>query len=212
MDCTDSITKKSILNQTNHINRDFQILAITNRHLCRRPFEEQIRRVCEWHPDALILREKDLTEEEYKLLAKNILPICAAYDVPCILHTYWKTALDLGHDAIHLPLPILRELSTQPQLFSKNRFQKIGTSVHSVEDALEAEKLGATYVTAGHIFSTDCKKGLPPRGLAFLKSVCETSTIPVYGIGGIKFEQEQWESLAEQGAFGGCIMSGMMQL
>ena len=43
---------------------------------------------------------------------------------------------------------------------------------------MEAERLGATYVTAGHIFTTDCKKGLPPRGLDFLKNVCDAVTIP----------------------------------
>lgn len=37
-------------------------------------------------------------------------------------------------------------------------FKVIGTSVHSVEDAIKAEQLGATYMTAGHIFATDCKK------------------------------------------------------
>ena len=44
-------------------------------------FEDQIKRVCEWHPDALVLREKDLPEDEYKALAKSILDICKAYDV-----------------------------------------------------------------------------------------------------------------------------------
>ena len=211
----------SILKKRNDPGRNFQILAISNRHLCNQPFEDQIKRVCEWHPDALVLREKDLPEDEYKALAKNILDICKAYDVPCILHTYWKAALELGHDAIHLPLPLLRELSAESQkhLQSQNStlsqsfhvadFHKIGTSVHSVEDAMEAERLGATYVTAGHIFTTDCKKGLPPRGLDFLKNVCDAVTIPVYGIGGIKFDPQQWNSLKKQGACGG---SGMMQL
>lgn len=207
---------------------NFQIFAISNRHLCDRPFEEQIRRVCDWHPAALVLREKDLAEDDYKALAENVLDICKSYDVPCILHTYWKTALKLKHDAIHLPLPILRELSWKSQnqesptvqeqhpsviqSFQISDFRKIGTSVHSVEDAIEAQSLGATYVTAGHIFTTDCKKGLPPRGLDFLKNVCDAVTIPVYGIGGIKFDPQQWSDLKNQGACGGCIMSGMMQL
>ena len=39
-----------------------------------------------------------------------------------------------------------------------------------VEEAIEAQKLGATYISAGHIFATDCKKDLPPRGLEFLKN------------------------------------------
>ena len=87
MNCNDSMINNSILKKRNNPSRNFQILAISNRHLCNQPFEDQIKRVCEWHPDALILREKDLPEDEYKALAKNILDICKAYDVPCILHT-----------------------------------------------------------------------------------------------------------------------------
>ena len=102
MNCNDSMINNSILKKMNDPGKNFQILAISNRHLCNQPFEDQIKRVCEWHPDALVLREKDLPEDEYKALAKNILDICKAYDVPCILHTYWKAALELGHDAIHL--------------------------------------------------------------------------------------------------------------
>lgn len=221
MKCNDSLTKDSILKLMNDNGRDFKILAISNKHLCDRPFEEQIQRVCDWHPDALILREKDLPENEYKALAEHVLDICKSYDVPCILHTYWHVALELGHDAIHLPLPLLRELSagtpnpdnpTCNTDFHLTDFRKIGTSVHSAEDAIEAQHLGAAYVTAGHIFTTDCKKGLPPRGLDFLKNVCDAVTIPVYGIGGIKFDPQQWIDLKNQGACGGCIMSGMMQL
>lgn len=37
--------------------------------------------------------------------------------------------------------------------------KRIGTSIHSVEDAVFAESHGADYITAGHIFTTDCKKG-----------------------------------------------------
>ena len=44
-----------------------QVVAVTNRSLTERPFLEQIRRVCEMHPDALILREKDLRSEERRV-------------------------------------------------------------------------------------------------------------------------------------------------
>ena len=67
-------------------------------------------------------------------------------------------------------------------------------------------------LTAGHIYVTDCKKGLAPRGLGFLKDVCSTVNVPVYAIGGIKFDEKQWEELKQNGASGGCIMSGMMEL
>ena len=131
--------------------------------------------------------------------------------MPCILHTYWKVALDLHCTSIHLPLAQLRECRKQPDVTLKS-FSQIGTSVHSVEDALEAQKLGATYITAGHIYATDCKKGLPPRGLDFLRNVCRAVDIPVYAIGGIKIDQAQFTDILDCGAAGGCIMSGMMEI
>ena len=54
-------------------NQNFKIIAVSNRKLCNRPFLEQIERVCKIHPEAVILREKDLTEEEYGTLAKEVM-------------------------------------------------------------------------------------------------------------------------------------------
>lgn len=45
------------------------------------------------------------------------------------------------------------------------KFDQVGVSVHSVEQAREAEAGGADYLIAGHIFPTDCKKGLPAPGI-----------------------------------------------
>ena len=156
----------------------------------------------------MILREKDLTEEEYGTLAKEVMNICSRYQVSCILHNFWKTALELGCTSVHLPLPILQKTTDE----EKKKFTKIGISIHSVEEAKEAERLGASYLTAGHIYATDCKKGLLPRGLEFLEEVCKEVNIPVYGIGGIKFDEEQWNDMKKCGAVGGCIMSGMMEI
>jgi thiamine-phosphate pyrophosphorylase len=84
----------------------------------------------------------------------------------------------------------------------------IGASCHSVEEALEAENLHCSYITAGHIFSTDCKKGVAPRGLNFLSDVCNNVSIPVYAIGGIN--QSNMKAVQNAGANGVCIMSGFM--
>lgn len=183
------------------------VIAVTNRKLCNRPFTEQLERVCRHHPRALILREKDLSEHEYELLAEQVLEICRTHDVPCILHTYTAVARRLGCSRIHLPLPLFRTEAS-----SLGDFSLVGTSVHSVEDAIEAEKLGASYLTAGHIYVTDCKKGLPPRGTGFLREVCLQVSVPVYAIGGIHPDENQMKEIIDCGAAGGCIMSGMMRL
>ena len=88
-------------------------------------------------------------------------------------------------------------------------FDLIGVSVHSVEEAIFAEKMGAGYVTAGHIFLTDCKKGLAARGLPFLKNVCESVGIPVYAIGGIT--PDHVDAGLGAGAAGFGVMSGIMR-
>ena len=124
-----------------------------------------------------------------------------------IIHFYSEVAEKLNCESIHLPLFKLKE-----NYEKLSKFKIIGTSVHSVEEAIEAQKLGATYISAGHIFATDCKKDLPPRGLEFLKEVCNSVTIPVYAIGGIKLSDVQMDEIIKCGAKGGCIMSGMMSL
>lgn len=188
-----------------------QVIAVTNRRLCSRPFLEQIERVCRYQPGALILREKDLPEAEYTQLAGDVLAVCGRYGVPCILHTYPNAARALDCTAIHLPLPLLRSFQEAPGNPLRD-FSVIGASVHSVDEAREAEHLGATYLTAGHIYTTDCKKGVPPRGTEFLRHICQAATLPVYAIGGIKAEERQLAEVMDCGAKGGCIMSGMMTL
>jgi len=55
------------------------------------------------------------------------------------------------------------------------------------------------------------KRGVPPRGLEFLKAVCENVNIPVYAIGGINIDGSRRQEVQECGAKGSCIMSGMMK-
>lgn len=183
------------------------MIAVTNRHLCDRDFLEQIDFLASTDIDAIILREKDMTPEAYEKLAKEVLTICEKHHKKCILHTFWQVAKKLQCRNIHLPLPLLIPLSEMDAL---DEFEHIGTSVHSVEDAKMAEQLGATYLTAGHIFETDCKKGLLGRGLAFLEQVCQSTHLPVYAIGGIT--PDHLEILRNVGAVGGCMMSLSMKI
>ena len=184
-----------------------RLIAVTNRTLCSRPFPEQIERVCLLHPKAIILREKDLPKEEYRRLAKDVLEICKKYNVTCIFHSFPEIAVELGCPYIHFPLFLLEKCQNLLPYF-----KEIGSSVHSPEEAVKAERLGATYLTAGHVFTTDCKKGLPARGLEFLKNTVDSVSIPVYGIGGIKINAGQLNMLLDCGAAGGCVMSGMMEI
>ncbi len=180
------------------------ILCVTNRTLCAGDFLERIEAIAAARPAGILLREKDLTEDAYRSLAEQVLSICRRHGTPCILHSFVGAAAALGCTAIHLPLPVLRTLTDG----EKAVFAVLGASCHSVEEALEAEKLGCTYLTAGHVFDTDCKRGTPGRGLAFLREVCQKVSLPVYAIGGVS--PENIAAVRQSGAAGGCVMSGAM--
>lgn len=181
------------------------ILCVTSRKLCKGNFLDQIEAIAAARPAGIILREKDLSLEEYAELARQVLKICERYDVRCILHTYPQAAQMLGVSSLHMPLHLLEEMSER----ERQGFTILGASCHSPGDALRARELGCTYITAGHIFATACKPGLKPRELDFLWAVCHVVDIPVYAIGGIS--PENIAQVREAGAAGACVMSGLMQ-
>lgn len=179
------------------------IIAVTNRHLCQGDFIEQIEKIARAKPHALLLREKDLPEAQYLELALTCNEICGKYDVPLIAHRFIDAARKLGIKRIHLPGDEF--LAHRGKL---REFAQIGVSVHSVDEAVFTASHGASYLIAGHIFSTDCKQGVPPRGLPFLAQVCAAVEIPVFAIGGIS--QRNAGSVIQNGAAGFCVMSPLM--
>ncbi len=182
---------------------DKKIIAVTHRGLCREPLEEKLKQLAHAEISAVIIREKDLLPAQYDALSAAALPIFQNSSVRCILHHFGDIAKARGHSAFHCSLS---ELRAHPEY--AGQFAKLGVSIHHLEEAKEAESLGATYLTAGHIFPTDCKKRLPPRGIAFLEEILSAVSIPVYAIGGIN--ENTLPLLNGLPIAGICIMSGFM--
>ena len=183
-------------------------VCVTDRKISRTPFLQQIETICALRPKALILREKDLTEAEYTQFAQKVQAVCQNYGVKFIVHTFWRVGLALGADGVHLPLTVCTAMTAEERL-EAGRF---GVSVHSAEEAKAALALGAAYLTAGHIYASSCKQGVPPRGPAFLKEICTLSPVPVYAIGGIGLNKAQLEEVLACGTAGVCVRSAFMQL
>lgn len=182
----------------------FKIISVTNRSLCPEPLLPRLQKIAKAGADSIILREKDLSPADYLLLAQDALAACSKTATQCILHGFPQVAQHLDCHAIHLPLSELRLVPRS----AVAQFRTRGCSCHSLADVLEAQQLGCTYVTLGHIFPTECKKGLSPRGLSLLESVCREASVPVYAIGGI--DCHNIASVRDAGASGACIMSGLM--
>ena len=185
-------------------------IVITNRMLVQGDFLKQMEKVIALHPHAVILREKDLPDEEYEKLAKNIRVLCEREGVLCFLHSRIDMARKLKCEQIHLSVPALQSLSEQERLALRKDFRELSISCHSMEDMKFAVSSGATQIVLGTIFETDCKKGLKGKGLDFVREICEVCPVPVYAIGGISMER--LSQVMDAGAAGGCMMSGFMRL
>lgn len=179
------------------------LICVTHRQLCPDAFLTRLERIAAQHPYAIVLREKDLSESEYEALARDCLAICQRYGVPLSLNTHIDVARRIGCRGVHLPFALL--LRYKDEL---SDFDRVGVSLHTPEEAAQLSGTPATYVQAGHIFPTDCKAGVPPRGLSFLRAVCQATTLPVFGIGGIT--AQRYPAVLQTGAAGACIMSGLM--
>lgn len=171
-----------------------KIICVSNRLLCIDDFIKRIQRICDIGIP-VILREKDLSENEYyelliKINRKNI-----------IAHKYINAASKYESRVIHLPLSFADK--------KPNNFDYIGFSVHSVSEAKKAVLSGAAYITAGHIFHTECKPDRPPKGIQLLKNIKSETNIPLFALGGIT--PQNFKLATTNGADGICIMSGFMQ-
>ena len=195
---------------------------ISNRKLCENEnLEKQIEKIFSAYERkiilknfeivALTLREKDLKENEYLKLIEEIYPICQKYKINLILHQNYDLNLDDKYkiDGIHLSYNIFKSLNENIKAELIKKYKRIGVSIHSLNEAKEAESLGASYVVAGHIFETDCKKGLEPRGLKFIEDLSSALTIPIFAIGGI--DEKNSQSVIDSGAFSVCMMSNLMK-
>lgn len=181
-----------------------KVIAVTNRRLCKGDFEKQVRLLVECNVDYIVLREKDLKESEYEQLAKAVMELCEGSHTVCVLHKFVNVAQRLKAEAIHLSVP---DAKTHADVL--NEFKLVGVSTHSVEQVKEAQECNADYVFFGHVYQTECKKGVAPRGIEQLKEICYEANVPVYAIGGINTENAA-EAL-QAGADGICVMSFGMQ-
>ena len=204
------------------IENKIKLNIISNRKLCENEnLEKQIEKIFSAYQRKIILenfeivsltlREKDLYKNEYLKLVEKIYPICQKYRIDLILHQNYNLRLDNKYnvEGLHLSYNTFKSLNKNIREELIKKYKKIGVSIHSIDEAKEVENLGATYIVAGHIFKTDCKKDLEPRGLKFIQELSLILTIPIFAIGGIN--QENSHLVINSGAFGVCMMSSLMK-
>lgn len=200
-------------------------IGITNRNLCI-DFYEQIKKISRSKLNYLIIREKDLNNEELLELALRVKKELKNTNIKIIVNSNIDVARNMEADGIQLSfknfIEINNKLCTENRINLKqtvdnfklnekkhNVYKMIGVSIHSYEEGIEAYKLGADYVIYGHVFQTDCKKDITPRGVKEIQLLSEKINIPIIGLGGI--DEKNLKKVINSGAKGIALMSSLMK-
>ncbi|MCS1350504.1 thiamine phosphate synthase [Mechercharimyces sp. CAU 1602] len=133
-----------------------------------------------------------------------------------LLETGWKQEQLLINDRIDIARALgcgvhLPERGMSPPLVRRHSpyVRELGVSVHSLASAHEAQRLGADYVTFGHVYATPSKPGLPARGVDMLRQLVTVLSIPVLAIGGVSITN--LAEVAAAGASGVAVISAILQ-
>ncbi|CAB1245797.1 thiamine phosphate synthase [Clostridium sp. MT-14] len=179
-----------------------KLFIVTNRKLVKNNnMLDIIESSVQAGADAVILREKDLDCSKIIQLAKKIKKITEPQNVPLIINGNMEAALEVNSDGFHT--------NYADYMNEHFKFKGIlGVSVHSTLEAANVQKKGADYLLAGHIFKTNCKKGLEPRGIAFLEDMLKNVSIPIIAIGGIN--ESNIDKLLKTDIYGAAVMSLVM--
>lgn len=152
------------------------------------------------------MREKEGDTGQLLEKAKKLKEILAENGIPFIIDDRIDIMLAVDADGVHvgqsdMPCVIARKLIGKDKI--------LGISVHTVEEAMKAEKEGADYLGVGAIFSTKTKKDADAVSLETLKKIVESASIPVVAIGGIQAKNVM--RLQGSGIHGIAVVSAIMK-
>jgi thiamine-phosphate pyrophosphorylase len=163
--------------------KDLLLYAITDRSWLKgETLYHQVEQALKGGATFIQLREKELDEAHFLEEAKEIKALCKAYHVPFVIDDNVKIAKEVDADGVHVGQSDMEAKEVRKEL-GENKI--IGVSARTVEQAVLAEKHGASYLGVGAVFPTGSKKDAKELSHETLKAICEAVNIPVIAIGGI---------------------------
>ena len=182
--------------------------AVTSDEIMLRPgFLKKARAVMRVLGDkgAIHVRSQLLDSPTLFGITLDLLLLHAETECWCIVNDRVDVALAAGAHGVQLTAKSLK-LSDVRTIAPSLR---IGASVHSPEEATEAQKAGADWCVAGHVFETPSHPGEPRRESTFINELVAAVTIPVIAIGGVR--PEHVRLLIHKGAHGIAAIRGIWE-
>ena len=184
-----------------------RLIVVTDRHQTNgRPLVPLLQLVLAAAGPAIQIREHDLSAGELVALVGEVQAVTAPRRCQLLINDRIDVALAREGVGVHLrsnslPVPIARQLLGAERL--------LGISVHSVEEAMQAESQGADYIILGPIYETPSKQSFgPPLGIHTLEKACRLVRTPIVGIGGVT--KARVSEMLDAGAFGVAVIRAIL--
>lgn len=128
------------------------------------------------------LREKELGEADFLAEAIEMKKLCKKYGAVFIVNDNLEVAIKSNADGIHVGQQDMNAKDVR-RLIGDDKI--LGVSVHTIDQALTAEKSGADYLGVGSVFTTTTKSDAAVVSYETLALICKAVSVPVVAIGGI---------------------------
>lgn len=130
------------------------------------------------------IRAKTLTESEFEILARTIMAKAKDFQSQIVFNTSICMAQKLKMNGIHLTSTLLMSLDNRP--FPQEVI--ISAACHNRVQLQHAETLGVNFVTLSPVLPTQTHPEAEPLGWEPFKQLCQTTTLPVFALGGMSKE------------------------
>ncbi len=167
-----------------------------------------IRRLAPLGLKLVQLRIKNADDEHLRVQIAEAQQFCEGLGVQLIINDYWKLAIELGCDFVHLGQEDLDAASVET---IREAGLKLGVSTHDAQELQRVVGLSPDYVALGPIFPTRSKVvNFAAQGLDPIRSwKAQLNGIPLVAIGGLSLEHAA--QVLEAGADSIAVISDVCQ-
>lgn len=149
------------------------------------PVRDAVKLVIEGGADAIQMREKDMDDGAFLMLAGELRELTSRAGVIFIVNDRPIIAKEIDADGVHLGQ---YDVSVHDARNILGEEKIIGVSTHRIEQARKAVLDGADYISAGPVYSTRTKPHEPEAGLGYISEAAREIKIPFFAIGSITIE------------------------
>ncbi len=184
---------------------NMRLYAITDTRWCKgESLVTKVEQALSGGATFLQLRDKEATTEELVKMALKLKPIARKYNIPFVIDDNVEAAIKSDIDGVHIGQSDM-DCKQARKLLGPDKI--IGMTAKTVEQAINAQKLGADYLGCGAMFPTTTKVKTVPMSKEMLINIAQAVDIPIVAIGGINSDNADY--VKDTGVAGIAVVSAI---